>query len=77
MDFTKIVKADLDSSCRELSNGGPGFVGAFPGFFQGSKQSSCSSSGPFVDQKTFANACIPYIKSTGSFCRVRYRYIMA
>ena len=26
MNFTKIVKADLDSSCRELSNGGLGIV---------------------------------------------------
>ena len=26
MNFTKIVKADLDSPCRELSNGGLGIV---------------------------------------------------
>ena len=30
MDFTKIVKADLDSPCRELSNGDLGIVVALP-----------------------------------------------
>ena len=32
MDFTKIVKTDLDSSRQELSNGGLGFVIALPIF---------------------------------------------
>ena len=32
MDHTKIVQADLDSPCRELSDGGPGTVVALPPF---------------------------------------------
>ena len=32
MNFTKIVKADLDSPRRELSNGGLGIVVALSGF---------------------------------------------
>ena len=32
MNFTKIVKAGLDSSLRELSNGGLGIIAALTGF---------------------------------------------
>ena len=32
MDFTKIVKEDLDSPCQELSNGGLGIVVAVMDF---------------------------------------------
>ena len=55
MNFTKIVKADLDSPRRELSNGGLGIVVACLGC-RGINFSCVSTGGPiqlYVDMWTY------------------------
>ena len=61
MNFTKLVKADLDSPRQELSNGGLGFVTALAAF---------SGIGVFICQKNLKMSFFGDFQCSGSLTKM-------